>query len=159
MCVIIDADVAALVFRDPPDPDFLPVSMWLRRPLGDGMLAYGGPLTRQLFRVARAQVAILELDRAGRATRFPDQAVEAQEQRVKKLRLCKSDDPQVIALAIVSGARTLCSRDTDLHEDFKNKRLIDKPRGRVYQNPAHKGHLTHTSSCRQQLKKLASGCL
>lgn len=157
MCVIIDADVAALVFRDPPDPDFLPVSMWLRRPLADGVLAYGGPLTKQLFRVARAQVAILELDRSGRATRFPDAPIGAEERRLKAAKRCKSNDPHVIALAVVSGARTLCSRDADLHEDFKNRELIDG--GRVYQNASHDGLLGHTASCRRQLKKLASGSL
>jgi len=157
VCVIIDADVAALVFRDAPDPGFVPVLDWLSKPLRDGRLVYGGRLTKQLFRVARAQLAILELDRAGRATRFPDSEVEAERRRVKGFRLCKSNDEHIIALAIVSGARTLCSRDTDLHEDFKNRALIDKPRGRVYRDASHAGLLTHTASCRRQQRKLASG--
>ncbi len=159
MCLIIDADVAALVFRDPPHPDFAPVLAWLTKRPGDGRLAYGGRLTKQLFRVARAQLAILELDRAGRAKRFPDPAIEAEETRITRLRLCASDDPHVIALAIVSGARTLCSRDADLHHDFKSKKLVDEPRGSIYQNPSHKRHLRHTSSCCRQLDKLASGSL
>ena len=36
------------------------------------------------------------------------------------------------ALAKISGARLLYSNDKDLHQDFKDKNLIDNPRGRVY---------------------------
>ena len=43
-----------------------------------------------------------------------------------------SDDPHLLALAQVSGARLLYSNDSDLQDDFKNRRLIDNPRGRVY---------------------------
>ena len=45
---------------------------------------------------------------------------------------CRSNDTHVIALAQISGARLLYSNDKDLHVDFKNKRLIDEPRGKIY---------------------------
>ena len=44
----------------------------------------------------------------------------------------KSDDPHIIALAQVSGARLLYSNDKSLQQDFKNKDLINNPRGKVY---------------------------
>ena len=61
---------------------------------------------------------------------------------------CVSDDPHVIALAQESGARLLCSLDEALHTDFTNPRLINAPRGHVYQNAAHK-HLIrlHCKKC------------
>ena len=43
-----------------------------------------------------------------------------------------SNDAHVIALAQVSGARLLYSNDSDLQDDFKDKSLIDSPRGRIY---------------------------
>jgi hypothetical protein len=49
----------------------------------------------------------------------------------------KSDDPHIIALAKVSGARLLCSKDQNLHTDFGNRVFIDKPRGNIYQNQSH----------------------
>lgn len=49
----------------------------------------------------------------------------------------KSDDPHILALALVSGVRLLCSRDTALHADFKNPRIL-RPAGSVYQNRRHR---------------------
>ncbi len=81
--------------------------------------------------------------------------VDAKEKELKKARLCKSNDGHIIALAIVSGARTLCSnnkRKKHLFADFTNKALIDDPRGGVYQNPSHRHLLAHTPSCKRGLK-------
>ena len=55
-----------------------------------------------------------------------------EETRLEKKGLCISDDPHVIALARISGARLLCSNDKDLQQDFGTKNLIDRPRGKVY---------------------------
>ena len=70
---------------------------------------------------------------------------------------CRSNDQHVIALAQVSGARLLYSDDGDLHEDFKNNRLINRPRGVVYSTkngdnltPAHRNLLGRTDICRNR---------
>ena len=70
---------------------------------------------------------------------------------------CVSDDQHVIALAQVSGARLLFSNEPNLHRDFKSKRLIDKPRGKVYSNKeskdlskAHEKLLADKALCREQ---------
>ena len=44
----------------------------------------------------------------------------------------QSDDPHILALAVVSGARLLYSNDRLLQHDFKNPALINQPRGKVY---------------------------
>lgn len=44
----------------------------------------------------------------------------------------QSDDPHILALAVVSGARLLYSNDRLLQHDFKNLALINQPRGKVY---------------------------
>ena len=46
--------------------------------------------------------------------------------------LCASNDSHIIALAQVANARMLYSRDQDLHQDFTNLALLDRPRGKVY---------------------------
>ena len=81
------------------------------------------------------------------------------ENRIIKLRqngACKSNDEHVIALAQVSGARLLYSGDGDLRKDFKNKELIDHPRGKVYSTeensrflPGHKRLLGQKNLCRR----------
>ena len=44
----------------------------------------------------------------------------------------KSDDPHIIALALVNGARLLYSNDLALQKDFRNAKLVSKPKGKIY---------------------------
>ena len=155
MCVIIDASVVSLICKQPAAPAFRPVVDWLTSSKQDGRLVYGGRLSKELFRVGEAQRFIAQRKRDGRAVEFPDAAVDAKEKELKKAGLCKSNDQHVIALAIVSGARTLCSdnkRKRHLYADFKNKALIDNPGGRIYRDPSHRRLLAHTPSCERELK-------
>jgi hypothetical protein len=85
--------------------------------------------------------------RAGHARRVPDEDVENEGAVVLKSRLCRSNDIHVIALARLSGARTLCTRDRYLERDFKNVRLVSKPKGSIYKGSSHARLLRHTSSC------------
>ena len=48
---------------------------------------------------------------------------------------CQSNDLHVLALAQVSGARLLYSNDLSLHQDFGNRDLISRPRGKIYSTP------------------------
>jgi hypothetical protein len=146
MCLIVDANLAGLVFRSPPDPDFVPVLDWLLE--RDGCLIVGGHLGTELALVEKAQRFLIALLRAGRAKRIPDAAVSQEEATVLETGHCESNDAHVIALARVSGARTLCTHDKTLQRDFRNPRLIAKPRGSVYQRRAHARLLRHTPSCR-----------
>ena len=43
-----------------------------------------------------------------------------------------SDDPHVLTVAQMSGTRLLYSNDGDLHQDFKNRGLVNNPRGNIY---------------------------
>jgi len=147
VCVIVDADVASLVFGEPPHQDFLPVFQWLHDGHRDGCLVYGGRLREELFELIAVRRYILRLDQAGRARLMLQSELDPEEARLTQTKLCKSNDVCVIALARISGARTLCSHDTDLHEDFTNPRLISKQRGSVYQTREHIHLLKHTPSC------------
>ena len=146
MCVIVDADVAAAVFCRPPNPDFAPVVTWIET---TGRLVIGGKLLEELTRVGVCRDYLLALTRAGRTRLIPNDRIEAEVLSIEDL--CVSNDSHVVALARVSGARTLCSRDHALHQDFKNPLVISGPRGSVYQTPSHTRLLRHTSSCKPQL--------
>jgi hypothetical protein len=147
MCVIVDANVAGLVFRGEPHSDFVPVFDWLRDPRRDGCLVFGGELAAELRRVKGGRSYLLQLSRAGRARQIPDADVRAEERRLARAGACRSNDPHVVALARVSGARTLCTHDGDLQRDFTNCDLISDPRGKVYKRPNHCHLLCHTRSC------------
>ena len=135
-CLIVDADVATRVFGPGNDPDFGPVLDQLLAKKSRVSLAYGGLNRVQLERVAEARRVIAKLDSAGRALKSKDELVNGEAQ-VVTLKAHVSDDPHVIALARISGARLLCTLDQDLMQDFKNLALVPAPRGSVYSKKSH----------------------
>lgn len=146
MCLIVDANRASLVFGD--YPDFGPVRDWLQQ--SDGILIVGGHLAAELSRVEKARRFVLQLLRAGIARQVPADEVALEEAVVRETGLGKSNDPHVVALARISGARTLCSEDRDLWHDFQNQHLVSKPRGKIYRTSRHAHLLRHTASCGMQ---------
>jgi len=56
----------------------------------------------------------------------------------QKLNICRSDDIHILALARAGGARLLYTEDKDLKKDFKNKAIIDDPRGKIYSGAKNK---------------------
>ena len=78
---------------------------------------------------------------AGRASVVPACRFADDERRLGVLGSLRSDDPHVRALARKTGVRLLYTNDLDLIADFKNKKLIDHPRGRVYSSVANAGPL------------------
>ena len=132
MCVILDASVAAKeVFasnrqRSEASEEFF---KWINK--GRGRLVAAGKLLEELrktpFKVWERQARL-----AGRLSEVDDNKVIARTEQLKNKKEHKSDDPHVLALAQVSGARLLYVDDRDLEADFKNKKLIDNPEGKLY---------------------------
>lgn len=138
MCLIIDTNVVSRVFFGASDPDFSSLHGCLFGNANPRVeIAYGGQLRREYLKNRKVATVLRVMDQAGRAAQYPDKAVDAETDTVENTGLCVSDDPHVIALAKVSGARVLCSHDKDLHTDFTNKALLDSPRGKVYQESSH----------------------
>jgi len=134
MCVIIDANVAVDAFLG-RHADYAYLMNAIRR--GRTRLIYGGKLTREYSRTGRVFSLIVEMSRSGRAQGWPDARVDELEDQLRSEGSCMSDDEHVIALARVSGARLLCTRDNDLTQDFKNRTLLT-PKGKIYRRPSHK---------------------
>ena len=66
-------------------------------------------------------------------------AQEVQEKAAELEGRIESDDPHIIALAIIAEVKVLVSNDRRLHEDFKNRNLVG---GKVYQTKSHSRLLT-----------------
>jgi hypothetical protein len=152
MCLIVDTNLAAVIFSVPPDKDFLPIIDWLMSSKKDGKLVVGGKLAHELSRVNAVRRFVKALQQAGRVRIIPSGSTEVEAEQINDL--CESNDAHIIALARVSGARILCSHDEDLHKDFTNPSLIANPRGHIYQNSKH-SHLLqlygHTEACRRSV--------
>ena len=136
MCLIVDINVAHRILLVEVDEQYGHVRKCLDRNLA--RIVYGGELNREYQRSESIRRIIVAYDRAGKARKIDDKLVDNETEVIQELALCRSNDVHIIALARVANVRLLCSADQALHEDFRNKALIDKPRGSVYQDESHK---------------------
>ena len=131
MCAIVDANVVSEVFGSNLPPAGEKFFDWLNK--GSGRLIVGGKLLEELEQgSADFRRWGQEAQLAGRMSIANKSEVDARTEQIRSEGAIRSDDPHVIALAQVSGARLLYSNDGNLQQDFKNKKLIDDPRGKVY---------------------------
>ena len=130
MCAIVDANVVHEVFQ--PDRPEAGVKFfdWINR--GRGRVIAGGKLLAELSNTKSFREWAHAALQSGRMERVDDGKVDAETAQLLSENLCKSNDHHVIALARIGGARLLYSNDRDLQTDFKNKALINDPRGKVY---------------------------
>ena len=134
MCAIVDANVRDQVFGGGQTDAGKFFLDWLLRP-GGGTLALGGKLRNELSdngRNLRFMNTYRQLRLDGRVQEIPDGQVEAETMVVEALPTYRSNDAHVLALARLSGARLLFANDRDLCDDFKDRRIVNNPRGKVY---------------------------
>ena len=139
MCLILDTNKYG-DFLNPDNANMEPVRKWLSR---GGKIAYS-PTKKfedelnSLNSTIRARFDIHK--EAGEIKLFDKKCVEDRQRKLPgKLPRLKSDDPHIIALAIVAKVKLLVSGDKKLHDDFKNHPSI---KGKVYQNQDHEKLLT-----------------
>lgn len=142
MCAIVDAnstgEVAAL---SPP-----PAARAFKEFIVDGpccLVVGGTKFRRELGRgfstPAQAKPTTItewaaQIQQAGQLRSIDDKTVDARTEEIRLADLCDSDDPHIIALAQIAGARLLYSSDAALRQDFSDPRLINNPRGKSCPN-------------------------
>ena len=130
-CAILDANAVADVFGDAPSEAGAGLRRWIRN--GRGRLASGGHLHEELQSASsefRQWAAVAR--GAGQLQLFEGNELQTQVDHFESHQERQSDDPHILALAVVSGARLLYSNDRLLQHDFTNPALINQPRGKVY---------------------------
>lgn len=145
MCLIVDACRSGIVFGRPSDGDVEPIWVWLRS--HGGCLVFGGSLAAELSRNGAAAKLLAELKRSGRAIQVEGAALVEDEAALRSKARLRSNDPHVLALARVTGARVLHTNDRDLIADFKDPAIVARPRGKVYLRAEHADLLTHSRGC------------
>lgn len=134
MCLIVDANAVHKVFPA-ASAAYQPIEAALKS--GRAKIVYGGELAREYARIEWFRRFLRILDQKGSARIVSDEQVDARTQALIQTNRCRSDDPHVLALALVSGARLLCSEDDDLCDDFKDREIIPHPRGSVFRQAKH----------------------
>ena len=137
MCAIIDANVAHEVFGENAPEAGVRFFDWIDK--GSGRLVAGGLLMRELERSAPGfREWAVQAIQSGKMRVANQGKIADKTAMLREAGACKSNDHHVIALAQVSGARLLYSNDQNLQDDFKDKNLIDNPRGAVYSTLVNK---------------------
>lgn len=146
MCLIADASTFGDLLADPTTDDAAPIRIWLER---GGTLVYstGGKFGTEIERSPKLKRRLEVYYQAGRARLVPYERLAEDEASLSTRTDLRSNDPHVLALARASGTRLLFTRDAALMADFKNKALIDRPRGKVYSS-ASNSRLLKPSVCR-----------
>ncbi len=138
MCAIVDANVVGEVFgRDRPEAGER-FFRWLND--GKGRLVTGGRLSRELGQSRQYLEWSVQARLAGVLYAEDEDSVRGRENAIRNGGLCESDDPHIIALAQISGARLLYTNDQALQRDFGKRDLIAGPRGKVCSTLRHKDY-------------------
>ena len=128
MCAILDASVCSRVFGSNNRPDAgKEFFKWVDE--GRGRLVIGGRLRDELFQNDEFRRWATAAVQYGRLRIYDDALVDQCENTLNDL---VSNDSHIIALAIKSHARLLCTGDNNLMKDFKNRELIRNPRGTIF---------------------------
>lgn len=122
MCAIVDANCWHEVFSGKRPAAGDAFRRWLLSKRGFAVL--GGRLSREIANGTERKRQVQEFVRNGMVVPMPDADVDDETEQVKKSGGFRSDDPHILALARVSGARLLYSNDRDLQSDFKDAQFV-----------------------------------
>ncbi|MCY4099714.1 MAG: hypothetical protein OXF46_02215 [Rhodobacteraceae bacterium] len=139
MCVIIDANVMGVFINSTKEKNR---SAWeLKNYIQDRriLLVFGGKKLKKEYRKNNDFSRWLRLQILGGSANVIDDKIINVEEKKLKIVSCLSDDEHVLALAKVSGARLLYTKENALAKDFKNRKLIG---GKVYRAEPPKNELT-----------------
>ena len=154
MCAIVDNSARDEVFGRERTAAGQYFFDWLNK---RGRLVIGGRQKDELMGAFGFRGWLRDALLAGRVYEAARGDVDAQEAGLDQVPVRQSDDPHVLALARVSGARLLYSNDRDLHKDFKNPAILGHGvRGKIYTTvehndvrPVHKRLLRRTDLCQK----------
>ncbi len=129
MCLILDTNKYG-DFLASENQDMEPVRNWMKT--RNGKIAYSPTekMERELNRHNKMREQFDRYRETDKLKLVPPNEVERAMNGLKGL---QSDDPDIVALAQVSGVRLLVSGDGNLHSDFKT--II---KGKIYQTKAHR---------------------
>lgn len=130
MCAIVDASVCGEIFGENRNAASRYFLDWLTN--GSGRLVMGGKLKAELLHRGLDEW-LREALRAGRVFEQQDERINQETLAIQRDGQCRSDDPHVLALARISGARLLYTNDYALQEDFADPGILSgQERGRIY---------------------------
>ncbi|MXY40618.1 MAG: PIN domain-containing protein [Rhodospirillaceae bacterium] len=155
MCAIVDANVVWEVFGSDRPEAGQKFFDWLTA--GSGILIIGGRLLSESSKDLRFKKWAEAAVKSGRMKIEDGNEIDRRKAEISRIGQARSNDVHIVALAQISGARLLYSNDRKLIDDFKDKSLIDRPRGKVYRTsddpaftPSKRALLASKTLCRSK---------
>lgn len=133
MCAILDANTFSK-FKDSSNEDMIPVWKWLEKKNGKIVYANVKKFEEEWYKGGMDSIRD-QLVRSGQL-KLVSQDINDKEKEVEGV--IKSDDPHIIALAVIGEVKVLISEDRKLIQDFKEH----VSHGKVYKTKGHKRLLT-----------------
>ena len=137
MCAILDANTFHK-FKDPSDEDMKPVWKWLESKNGKIVYANTKKFEQEWYRGGMDHVR----DQLMRSGQLKLVSQDIQEKKSELNDTIRSDDPHIIALAVIGEVKVLISEDRKLIQDFKEH----VSQGKVDKTKGHK-HLLTKDTC------------
>ena len=129
MCAVLDANIVGELFSPEPKPIPDRFFQWMK---SGGRLVVGGRQWSELIENQTARDWLLQAITKGQVRRLNAARVESRTKELSARRALRSDDPHVLAVALIGKARLLYSNDEDLQDDFRDTALVPRPKGHVY---------------------------
>ncbi len=130
MCAILDADILYEVFGTKTTKAGSLFLTWINK--GKNRLVVGEALLKEINNRSFT-IWLNTAEQSGKVLRMDEEKDSIIDKKKRELEAkIKSDDPHIIALAQVSGARMLYSGEEALHADFKNNKFLKPTGGHVY---------------------------
>ena len=158
MCAIIDSNIVHEIFGESRPEAGKKFLNWIES--GKVQLVVGGTLFQELKGASQNfRKWTKSAFSTGKIILENGERVMEREKELQETKVCSSNDLHIIALAQLSGARLLYSNDKKLQQDFKNRQLINNPRGKIYStndgreafSSGHKNLLSRRDLCQSQL--------
>lgn len=125
-CLIVDTNMLHWLTETSEDNSTIVIGFLKNQ---RGRLYIGGKLKHEFPSRLRSWLAVGV--RAGWIVNVSDEEVDQETTWLQVHHTLESNDHHIVALARVSGARVLISRDENLRRDFGNRNLISQPRGKL----------------------------
>jgi len=146
MCLLVDANICGDFFNR--RGAFSIAFDWVHE---KGCLVYGGQLKKELEQNPMAERILTVWYQSGHAYREDDEAISIKAKQIRNS--CCSTDPHILAVAILSKSRLLCTNDGNLIKDFTGNRIITNPKGKIFRYSSHRHLLKNVQPCRWKKKK------